>query len=161
MKKKAKLFIIYFPVLLVAGQMATNCLYFISNTLYNQLGFYLNLTFGTNILFAIFLVVFTMRFKFCAVSRYAAIAQLLFAVNYLIVKQDNLYNILFQLTVGLLAIVLTFRHYINKFPLCRLSLFFSFMSSIISAKGHCQKGLERWEQTVSSTIEKKFNEGRL
>lgn len=151
MWKKLRLFIVYFPVLLIAGQVLVNLLYFVAFDWYIAAGFYLNTFFGTNVFFAFFLVVFTYNFKFCAVSRYAALGQLAFAVNYMIVKEDNLYNIMFQVIIGSLAILLTFRHYIKKFPLCRLSLLLTFIGSV-AQKGSCRKGLEKWEGDIKKIV---------
>ncbi len=151
MKKKIRIFITYFPVILVGLQVIVNLMSFVFPAAYNVAGFYLNTMFGTNVLFAVFLTMFTFSFPFCYVSRYAAIAELAFGVNYLIVKQDNMYNIMFQVIVGILAILLTFRHYIKKFPLCRLSLLITFFGSVIQ-KGSCKKGLEKWEGDIKNII---------
>jgi len=151
MRKRLKVFIAYFPVILITGQVFTNLLYFIAPDLYQSWGFYLSLAFGTNLLFALFLVGFTMWFRFCAVSRYAAYAQLLFALNYLIIQKDNIYNIMFQIIVGILALSLTFRFFMKKFPLCRMSLFMSFLSSLF-ASGSCTQALERWDRITYHKI---------
>ena len=154
MKRHLKLFIIYFPVVLVSCQVLMNLLSFVMPKAYYAAGFYLNTFFGTNVLFAIFLLCFTLMFRFCDVSRWSAIAEVLFAANYLIVKADNLYNILFQVIVGVIAILLTFRHYINKFPLCRMSLVWRFLTSV-STKG-CEKGLEHYDKHINSIILKTY-----
>jgi hypothetical protein len=147
--RKVKLFVIYFPVALVALQVIVNLLSFAINL--GNAGFYINTFIGTNVLFSLFLLAFTFMFRFCAVSRWAAVAEVLFGLNYLIVQQDNLYNIMFQIIVGTLAIVATFWHYVKKFPLCRLSLLFGFIGSV-AAKGSCKKGLDKWERDVKSII---------
>jgi len=159
MKRGIKLFLVYGPVIIVASQVAVNLLYFISKNTYMEAGFYLNTFFGTNMLFALFLLAFTFMFKFCAISRWAAIAEVLFGVNYLVVQEDNLYNIMFQVIVGTIALIFTISHYTKSFPLCRLSLLVSFIKSvilsIISSKS-CKKGLERgyeqWERDVKSML---------
>lgn len=147
MNKGVKLFVVYFPVILVAGQVLVNLLYFVAREFYISTGFYLNTFFGTNVLFAVFLVVFTYMFKFCTISRWAAFAELAFAANYMIVKQDNLYNILFQIIVGVVAIFLTFWGYIKKFPLCKLSLVINFLRSVMQ-KRSCEKGIDHWKGNI-------------
>lgn len=149
--KKLKVFIIYFPIILVACQVILNMASFVFPQVYSDLGFYLNLFFGTNVLFAAFLVAFTWMFRFCAISRYAAIAQVLFALNYMIVQQDNLYNILFQITVGFLAMMLTARHYSKKFPLCNLSLIVMFFKSAVKERS-CRKGLHRFDREIDHIL---------
>jgi len=159
MRKKLKLFITYFPVILITGQVITNLLYFIAPEFYSNYGFYLGLAFGTNLLFALFLVGFTIWFRFCAVSRWAAYAQLAFAVNYLIVQQDSLYNIMFQIIVGTGALLLTFRFFIVKFPLCKLSLFASFVKSFLLT-GSCNSALDRWDRLTYHKIHIQHDSGK-
>ncbi len=152
--RKSKLFVIYFPVSLVILQVIGNILYLIKPEWYNSIGFYLNTLLGTNAGVALFFIVFTFSFQFCAISRWAAIAEGLFALNYLIVQQDNLYNIMFQIIVGAVAIAATFWHYVNKFPLCKLSLFTGFIASVIKT-GSCKRGLDNWDRNVESLLLKK------
>lgn len=151
MKNKATIFLSYFPVILVLFQVMANLLFFISRNLYMDLAFYLSTFFGTNVLFALFLLVFTFKLKFCFVSRAAAIAEFLFAIIYLIRQVDDVYNVLMQVIVGSVALVWTFRMYIKKFPLCRLSLFITFLGSVFSS-GSCKKGLDKWEEGLKETV---------
>lgn len=155
MNKRIKLFIIYFPILLVGIQVIVNLLSFVV-VLPTHIWFYVNTFIGTNVLFSLFLLAFTFMFKFCAVSRWAAGAEVLFGLNYLIVQEDNLYNIMFQIIVGTLAIIATFWHYAKKFPLCRISLLFGFIASV-AKKGSCKKGLEKWERDVKSIVLKQHH----
>ena len=111
MKRYTRLAIVYFPVLLVTLQVAANLLFLAEPELYYSIGFYLNTFLGTNVLFALFLVLFTFSFGFCKISRSAAVVECLFGVNYLVVQEDNLYNILFQIIAGTAAIFLTIVHF--------------------------------------------------
>lgn len=149
--RKVKLFIVYFPILLVTGQVLINLFSFVDNRSYIAAGFYLNTFFGTNVFFSLFLLAFTFSFKFCAVSRAAAVAEFLFAANYMIVQVDNLYNISFQVIVGLVAIGFTFFNYLRKFPLCRMSLLMGFLGSVISNMS-CKRGLDEWERSIKGII---------
>lgn len=151
MKKKLKLFVVYFPVVLVGLQVLLNLFYFVFPEAYMTAGFYLGVMVGTNMGFALFLVALTFLFHFCAISRWAAIAEFLFGLNYLIVQQDNLYNIMFQVIVGTIALIATFWHYVKKFPLCRLGLVIGFVRSVIM-KGSCKKGLELWDRDIKSLL---------
>lgn len=114
MKKHLKIFIIYFPIVLLGLQILADLSYLVAPAWYFNNGYYLNAFLGTNVLVVLFFLSFTFLFKFCEVSKWAAIAEGLFALNNLIVQEDNLYNILFQVIVGLLAIILTFNYYIKK-----------------------------------------------
>ena len=158
MRKKVKLFVVYFPGILVACQVAANLLYFIDRDLYNASGFYLNTFFGTNVLFALFMVSMTFLFSFCAVSRFAALAELLFAVYYLMIQQDDVYNIVYHITIGTVAILFTAIYYVNKFPFCKLSLLVSFIDSMFST-GSCEDAFRHWDDKIEGKInEKIFNE---
>lgn len=158
MGKKVKLFIVYFPIVLVASQVLVNILSFVKPSWYSGGAFYLNTFFGTNVFFAIFLFLFTIQFKFCEVSRWASFAELLFAINYMVVQQDNLYNILFQVIAGTIALFLTGGHYANKFPLCKFGLFWKFIKSWFRSNGNCKKGIERWDGDIETIILKRKHE---
>jgi len=159
MRKRIKLFIIYFPVILVACQVLVNLMSIVWSDGYTRYGFVLNTLFGVNFLFAAFLLAFTYWFRFCSVSRYAAWAENMFALNYLIVQQDNLYNIMFQLIVGIGALILTFRYFIIRFPLCKIALLWRFIGSVFIT-GSCSRGLEMWEQKTYHKIQTQYNDNR-
>ena len=153
--KRAKKFIIYFPVILVICQVLIGIWALISRSSYDAAGFYLGAFFGTNILFAVFLAAFTWSFNFCQVSRFSAIAEVLFAVNFTIVKQDNLYNILFQVIVGIVAIALTYNYFVRKFPLCRISLLGKFIAALFLT-GNCQQAVDNFDSIVKESLVKKM-----
>jgi hypothetical protein len=147
MRRLAKIFMAYFPVILIGFQIIINLMALAIPKVYYSIGFYLSLFFGTNLLFALFLVVFCHMMRFCFISRWAAYAQLLFAANYLVIQQDNLYNIMFQIIVGVVALIITFWHYVNKFPLCRVSVWAGLFSSLLK-ECSCKKGVERFNREL-------------
>jgi hypothetical protein len=153
--KRVKNFIIYFPVILVSIQVLVNIYALVDRPGYYAAGFYLNTFIGTNVLFALFLVAFTFSFNLCQVSRFASVAEILFAVNYLIVQEDNLYNIIFQLIVGIISLVLTYNYFIKKFPLCRISLLHKFFGAVVIT-GSCAKGLDIFERDIESTVKQQL-----
>lgn len=158
MRKQIKGFIIYFPVILVSCQVAVNILYFVAKDFYFKYGIILNTIFGTTLLFALFLLAFTIRM--CRISKYAAVAQVLFAANYLIIQEDSLYNIMFQIIVGTMALVGTFKHVIKKYPLCKAALLWTFIVSVAEKKGDCYKGISLWEEKIYNTIKQTRHESR-
>lgn len=107
MKNIAKHIIINFAIYIVAGQFLCNLLYFINPQLYYDSGFYLGALFGINTGVALFLFVFTMYFRFCWISRICAIAEVIAAGVYLIIKEDGLYNIFIQTWIFGVALILT------------------------------------------------------
>lgn len=149
--KSVKKFIIYFPVMLVSLQVLVDLWALIDRESYLDAGFYLNTFLGTNILFAVFMVLFTFAFNFCSVSRFASIAELLFGIAWMVIQEDNLYNILFQVIVGVGSLYLTYRHFVKKFPLCRVSLVHKFFGAVFLT-GSCTKGLDKFEKDIESTL---------
>lgn len=157
MRKWMKLFVVWFPVALVSLQVAGNSLYFIAPGVYYETAFYLNLFLGTNFLFAFFLLAFTFMFRFCAVSRWTAGAECVFAVLYLIIQQDNFYNIVLQIAVGILALIITVIHYVTKFPGCNFSVGVDFITHAIKHSS-CRKSIEHWDSKVKRTAIKNHHE---
>jgi len=153
LKKKIKLFIVYFPVILVASQVLGNSIYFISANTYYNIGVYLNTFLGTNVLFSLFLVCFTFMFKFCSISKWAAIVELSFGIFYLLIQKDDLYNIVYQMIAGSIAVFVTFATYIKKFPFCKMSLFASFMASVFYSKGDCEKAIDIYNEKLNEMSE--------
>ena len=146
-KPATKIFITYFPIILLFLQIVMNNLALINHDAYLSIGFYLGAFLGTNILYAAFSVGYTFYFNFCSVSRAAAIAQLLFGVFYLIIKEDNLYNILFQLIVGTIALLFCLRVFMKKFPKCNISLVKNFLKKYFET-GDCSKALYSYKEEI-------------
>ena len=159
MRKLSKIFIIHFPVILVSFQVLVNLLSFVWLDAYVKYAFYLNHLFGVNILFSLFMLSFTYWFKFCAVSRYAAWAEVLFALNFLFVQEDNLYNIMFQVIVGIVSLLLTTRFFVHRFPLCSVALVIRFFNSVTKERS-CRKGLDMWEKRTYHVIQTNHHAGR-
>jgi len=154
--KRSKIFLAYFPIILVSGQVLVNLLAIFGRSAYDAAGIYLNHWLGTNVLFSIFLVIFTWSFNFCRISKWAAVAESAFAILYMIRMKDDMYNIAFQIIVGTLALGITFKSYIEKFPLCRFSLVFHFIKNVLKS-GNCKKGLEQWERDIKSIVVKNLH----
>jgi len=136
-KRMSILTISWFPVILVTLQVLANVLYFIDADFYYRNGMYLNMAVGTNLLFPLFMLAVAFSFKFCYVSRAAAIAECLFAAYYLIFQKDDIYNIVFQITVGGLALVITLYYLTRRSKVVRFII-----TSIGSAD--CEKGIEKY-----------------
>lgn len=150
----SKIFITYFPIMLLILQTCMNNLALINHTLYDEIAFYLGVFLGTNILYAAFSVCYTFYFNFCSVSRAAAIAQLLFGINYLVIQEDNLYNILFQLIVGSIALLWCLRVFMRKFPKCNISLVKRFLYKFLETQS-CDKALDLYKKEELSELIKK------
>jgi hypothetical protein len=151
MKYWLKIFVAFYPVMLVTCQVIVNLIAVIHYPTYVKHGFYFGLFFGTNLSFSIVFIAMCHLFKFCRISIYCAYAELAFGIAYMVIKQDNVYNVTLQIIIGAMALIFTFGQYIRKFPLCRLSLVTGFIWSVIS-KCSCEKGLEKWDQDLRRKI---------
>ena len=154
MKRAANLFLAYFPLGLLALQVIADFVYLIDFDTYAGVYFYLGWAMGSSFLFSLFLVILTERLKFCEVSKWAARAQMGFSIVYLIIRQDNIYNISIQIVLGLVAIILTWHYYAHKFPLCRLGLLWIFISKVFKERS-CEKGIEQHDRMVKNLLRTK------
>jgi hypothetical protein len=107
MKKLLKISIIYTPIILIIGQVICNLLYIALPNFYSKWYYVIATLFGTNLICSVLMVGLTYHFKFCKVSRAAAISQVIFCLFYLAVSKDDIYNITFQVVVGIAALILT------------------------------------------------------
>lgn len=142
-----KLILAYFPIVLTLLQLSANILYFVNKEYYIQNSFYISNTIGGSLIFSLFLVLYTSCFKFCSVSKLTAYMQLIIAVSYLVIQNDNIYNIIFQTIIMILALIFTFYLYIKKNPNCAISLY-------LKARFYTAK---LWEQFLLSLSKHNFN----
>jgi energy-coupling factor transporter transmembrane protein EcfT len=75
----------------------------------------------------------------------------------LIIKEDNLYNIIFQIIVGIIALVCTYYFFKNKFPLCRLALWHKFFM-FFCLTGSCNKAIHLFTIDTEITVNKLHND---
>ena len=133
MRMRGKLFMAYFPFVLVSGQFIINVLYLlgIDNEIFL---YYSNALFGTNLGFAVFLVCYTQFFHFCRISKWSAFVEVLLALDVMIVRDETTYNLVFQSIILFAGIILTLLTYANIFPTCLMSLHALFIKKIIKNK---------------------------
>jgi len=149
------LIIAYFIIALVFCQVIMGIFALVNRTAYDRAGFYLDSFFGTNVLVSALFIALSYQLRFCKISRVAAWTELAFAINWVIIKEDNLYNILFQVIGGTAALIATYLHFINKFPLCKLSLIHKLFASLFASLftgGGCEKGIDNYQKNIESTI---------
>lgn len=151
MKKISTLFLAYFPLALLMLQVVADFIYLISFDNYASIYFYLGWAMGSSFLLSMFLIILTERLKFCGISKWSARAQMAFSIVYLIIREDNIYNISLQIVIGLVAMILTFRHYAHKFPLCRLGLLWNFLKNVFK-ENSCERGIERHTREVKGLL---------
>jgi hypothetical protein len=160
MRMRGKLFMAYFPFVLVSGQFIINVLYLlgIDNEIFL---YYSNALFGTNLGFAVFLVCYTQFFHFCRISKWSAFVEVLLALDVMIVRDETTYNLVFQSIILFAGIILTLLTYANIFPTCLMSLHALFIKKIIKNKFDCVKSLEDYKnESYKIHLEKYSNHGR-
>jgi Na+(H+)/acetate symporter ActP len=107
LKKTSEFIITYAAAIIVVLQIIGNMLFFFDKEFYIKNGFILNWAVGTNAFFPVVLFCMSYRLKFCRAGIICAGAEVLMALYYVIVQKDDIYNIIVQITLGLLAIMLT------------------------------------------------------
>lgn len=107
MKRIAKILIVNFPILIVAGQVAANIVYLIDADFYSRQSFYFSGAFGLNWVTAAFMIAFTFYFRFCSISRVCAVAEGLFSIGDFFIRDNEFYNIFLQVLGGGLALLIT------------------------------------------------------
>lgn len=155
LRMRAKLFLAYVPFVLVCCQFIVNVSYMlgIDNAEYLR---QTTVFFGSNLLVSIFFVVYTHFFHFCRISRWSSIAELFLALDVWIIRDDNLYNLVFQSVLLICGIIATLLSYSDKFPSCLMSLHALFIKKIIKHKFDCVKSLEDFKEDVYQRNYKKF-----
>ena len=121
--------------------------YFLNKEFYTEFSFYINSTMGLSVIFAFFLVLYTSYFSFCSVSRITAWTQLIITLAYLIIQEDNVYNIVFQTIIMFLALLFTAYFYIKKYPNCKVAIY-------VNAKIYTAK---LWNEFLESLSKNQFN----
>ena len=154
--KRFKLYIVYCPVLLLALQVIANILYFVSADVYNAVAYELASVIGVNLMTALFMAAICFFFNFCRVSRAAAVAEILFALNDVLVKNDDVYNIVFQVIIGMAALSVTVLLYMKKFPRCNISIAVDYFKNVVVRKGDCGKALGDWERDQHQYLKAKY-----
>lgn len=109
MKKIATFIVAYSFVIITALQLVVNLVFIFFKDFYLQNWFMLANLFGFSFLYLIPMVSVAFLFKFCAMSRICAIAQVILSLLWLIIQEDNVYNITAQVIIGGLSLALTFK----------------------------------------------------
>jgi hypothetical protein len=101
----------YCFVYITAIQLACNLIYLFSESFYNEYSFYFTYLTGTSFSYILPLLAATFLFKFCEVSRICAVTQLVLSILWLVIQEDNVYNIAAQNTFGILSLLFTYIRY--------------------------------------------------
>ena len=109
MKKVLTFIVAYSFVIITIMQLFVNVLYIVNKDFYYKNYFLFAQLVGFSFAYLIPMVSVAFLFKFCTPSRICAIAQFILAILWLIIQEDNLYNITAQLTISTIALTMTFK----------------------------------------------------
>jgi len=143
---RGKIYMAYFPFVLVCIQFLINVAFLLGMT-NDKVLYYANACFGTNFFFAVFLVCYTNFFHFCRISRWASYAELALAIDVVIIKDETIYNVIFQTIIIGCALLITALSYSRIFPTCMMSMVTIFIKKMVKNKFHCEKALEDFKDS--------------
>ena len=106
-KKILTYIVAYSFVIITSVQLCVNLLFILAPEFYIRNSFYLSQIGGLSIVYLLPMLAVAFLFKFCIPSRICAVAQVVLTALWLIIQEDNVYNITAQITIGILALILT------------------------------------------------------
>ena len=108
MKKVLTFIVAYSFVIITSVQLLVNLIAIFFREFYDKNWFLIaNLT-GFSFLYLIPMLAVVFLLKFCSASRICAIAQFILSILWLVIQEDNVYNITAQLFIGFLALFFTY-----------------------------------------------------
>jgi hypothetical protein len=111
MIKKILTFIVaYSFVIITSVQLFVNLVFILAPEFYMRNSFYFSQVGGLSVSYLLPMLAVAFLFKFCTISRVCAVAQVILTVLWLVIQEDNVYNITAQITIGIFALLFT----INK-----------------------------------------------
>jgi hypothetical protein len=157
---------------MLVGIMIVNIFGLVNYDLYCKNAFWLNCFVGLSFLNSLRDISMIHLFKFCDISKYAAYSMLLFMPIYLLIFLIFGYeakgNLIFQLVIGAVALGLTFKAYIKKYPNCTMtnyirakqysiSIWNCFLKSLAKNNFECNDALEDYKQKRSKYHGERIN----
>jgi hypothetical protein len=112
-KKILTIIVAYSFVIITSVQLVVNLIFVFAPEFYLRNGFYFSNFGGLSVTYLIPMVSVAFLLKYCAPSRICAIGQVIMTILWLIIKEDNIYNINAQITIGLICLLFTAKK-VNK-----------------------------------------------
>lgn len=109
MKKVLKFIVAYSFVIITFVQLFINFIFIFNKEFYLKYSFYFSNTIGSGLIYIILLNCVVFLLPYCPPSRICGIAQLILAILWLIIQEDNIYNITAQITISTIALIMTFK----------------------------------------------------
>jgi hypothetical protein len=157
-RKVTRFVLAYFLFILLLGQTVANIIRVSWPEFYfsGSFKFWTDFQVGINLWVIGFFMFYAFGLKFCYPARAAAVTELLFAIFYAIIKEDNMYNVIFQLIVGGMGIIVTLYVIYKKYPLCSFSLWVKFFLKALP-KSNCNtyKAVEKFDEMIWHEVKKR------
>ncbi len=109
MKKVLTFIVAYSFVIITIVQLLVNILAILNPNFYYKNMFIISNLVGFSFAYLIPMVSVAFLLKFCKVSRICAVAQIILSLLWLIIQEDNIYNITAQIIIGGLALLFTLK----------------------------------------------------
>ncbi len=107
--KKLLTFIVAYSFVIITGvQLLVNLISIFFREFYYKNWFIIANLVGVSFIYLIPMIAVVFLLKFCYVSRICAIAQVILTILWLVIQEDNMYNITAQLIIGFLALFFTY-----------------------------------------------------
>jgi hypothetical protein len=145
-----KFYVSFSPIISLALIVLINAISLVSYQTYIENTYWINMFVGISVVQSMRDLAMVKLFNFCSVSRYSVYAILSFApiylLDYIIFGQETIANIIFQIVVGIFALIITFIAYIKKYPNCKMTIW-------LRAKKY---SLEIWNTFLQSLAKNNF-----
>ena len=109
MKKVLTFIVAYSFVIITSMQLFVNLIFIFNKEFYYKYWFYFSQIAGLSIVYLIPMLAVVFLLKFCTPSRICAIGQLILSILWLVIQEDNIYNITAQITIGTVALLFTIK----------------------------------------------------
>jgi hypothetical protein len=103
-KKILTIIVAYSFVIITSVQLVVNLIFVFAPEFYLRNGFYFSNFGGLSVTYLIPMVSVAFLLKYCAPSRICAIGQVIMTILWLIIKEDNIYNITAQIFIALMCL---------------------------------------------------------
>jgi hypothetical protein len=160
MNRFLKIYLAYSPIINLLGIISADVISLISFEFYIKYYTWICILVGMSVLNSLQSLALIKLFKFCEISKYAVYSNLIFIptflVDYLIFGYETKGYRILQILIAIVAIFLTVKAYIKKYPNCTmtnyikakkysLSIWNSFLKSLAKNNFQCETALEDYK----------------
>jgi len=117
MKGYGKIFVLYSPIILLAGQVLANLWYMGDTDSYVKMYPYIATFFGFNMIAAVRSFLLSYYLKACKATRAVDLAQIFFGIFYMVFPDKEVYNLIIQVLVGIAALLVTFINFVMQYKI--------------------------------------------